>query len=52
MPREVESDLCADNVQFMEVERFFGYPEQVDGLFGLAPVDSKTGPSYVMQLYA
>ena len=51
LPRSSEADLCAENVDLFEVTVFGGYPEQIDGLFGLAPVDEKTGPSYVMQLY-
>ena len=52
LPRSSISDVCADDVEFLKVTDVRSRVARIDGLFGLAPVDSKTGPSYVMQLYA
>ena len=49
--RTDKSDLCADDVEFMAVTGFGGYPSSKNGLLGLAPVNQTHGPSYVQKLY-
>ena len=48
---EYSSKFCAYNVEFLAITKASVQTSLQDGLFGLAPRDANSGPSYIEALY-